>query len=114
MWICSVRFRLLTPYVTLILRNIIMPLTRIFPHEEVISFSYYRRLKRRGVFIESEIEYRVGPYFVLAMNVVGKVSFRIDGLEFSSMSTGAHIELHHQIYYVCFRLGLDAISENDL
>ncbi|VEU33531.1 unnamed protein product [Pseudo-nitzschia multistriata] len=29
------------------------------------------RLKRRGVFIESEIEYRVGPYFVLAVNVLG-------------------------------------------
>lgn len=28
------------------------------------------RLKRRGVFIESEIEYRVGPYFVLAVNIV--------------------------------------------
>eukprot|EP00536_Pseudo-nitzschia_multiseries_P009157 jgi/Psemu1/325521/estExt_fgenesh1_pg.C_2500014 len=28
------------------------------------------RLKRRGVFIESEIEYRVGPYFVLAVNVL--------------------------------------------
>ena len=30
----------------------------------------YRRLKRRGVFIESEIEYRVGPYFVLAVNIL--------------------------------------------
>mmetsp|Transcript_7423 Transcript_7423/g.16779 ORF Transcript_7423/g.16779 Transcript_7423/m.16779 type:complete len:631 (+) Transcript_7423:983-2875(+) len=28
------------------------------------------RLKRRGVFIECEIEYRVGPYFVLAVNVL--------------------------------------------
>ena len=28
-------------------------------------------MKRRGVFIESEIEYRVGPYFVLAVNVLG-------------------------------------------
>jgi hypothetical protein len=28
------------------------------------------RLKRRGVFIETEIEYRVGPYFVLAVNVL--------------------------------------------
>lgn len=27
-------------------------------------------MKRRGVFIESEIEYRVGAYFVLAVNVV--------------------------------------------
>ena len=27
-------------------------------------------MKRRGVFIESEIEYRVGPYFVLAVNVL--------------------------------------------
>jgi hypothetical protein len=27
------------------------------------------RLKRRGVSIETEIEYRVGPYFVLAVNV---------------------------------------------
>lgn len=27
------------------------------------------RLKRRGVIIESEIEYRVGPYFVLAVNI---------------------------------------------
>lgn len=28
------------------------------------------RLKRRGVFIETEIEYRVGAYFVLACNVL--------------------------------------------
>ena len=28
------------------------------------------RLKRRGVTIETEIEYRVGPYFVLAVNVL--------------------------------------------
>ena len=28
------------------------------------------RLKRRGVAIETEIEYRVGPYFVLAVNVL--------------------------------------------
>lgn len=27
------------------------------------------RLKKRGVTIETEIEYRVGPYFVLAVNV---------------------------------------------
>jgi hypothetical protein len=27
------------------------------------------RLKRRGVTIETEIEYRVGPYFVLAVNI---------------------------------------------
>jgi hypothetical protein len=27
------------------------------------------RLKRRGVIIETEIEYRVGPYFVLAVNI---------------------------------------------
>lgn len=27
------------------------------------------QLKRRGVIIETEIEYRVGPYFVLAVNV---------------------------------------------
>ena len=27
------------------------------------------RLKKRGVFIETEIEYRVGPYFVLAVNI---------------------------------------------
>jgi hypothetical protein len=27
------------------------------------------RLKRRGIVIETEIEYRVGPYFVLAVNV---------------------------------------------
>jgi hypothetical protein len=33
-------------------------------------FVFYRRLKRRGVFIESEIEYRDGPYFVLAVNVL--------------------------------------------
>ena len=33
-------------------------------------FAPFRRLKRRGVFIESEIEYRVGPYFVLAVNVL--------------------------------------------
>jgi Tfp pilus assembly protein PilZ len=28
------------------------------------------RLKRRGVFIETEIEYRLGAYFVLAVNVL--------------------------------------------
>lgn len=28
------------------------------------------RLKRRGVFIETEIEYRVGAYFVLAVNIL--------------------------------------------
>lgn len=33
------------------------------------------RLKRRGVTIETEIEYRVGPYFVLAVNVK-KVDWR--------------------------------------
>jgi hypothetical protein len=33
------------------------------------------RLKRRGVFIETEIEYRVGPYFVLAVNIK-KVDWR--------------------------------------
>jgi predicted GTPase len=27
------------------------------------------RLKRKGVTIETEIEYRVGPYFVLAVNI---------------------------------------------
>lgn len=29
------------------------------------------RLKKRGVVIETEIEYRVGPYFVLAVNISG-------------------------------------------
>jgi hypothetical protein len=33
------------------------------------------RLKRRGVIIDTEIEYRVGPYFVLAVNVK-KVDWR--------------------------------------
>ena len=33
------------------------------------------RLKRRGVTIETEIEYRIGPYFVLAVNVK-KVEWR--------------------------------------
>ena len=33
------------------------------------------RLKRRGVLIETEIEYRVGPYFVLAVNIK-KVDWR--------------------------------------
>lgn len=28
------------------------------------------QLKRRGVAIETEIEYRVGPYFVLAVNII--------------------------------------------
>ena len=28
-------------------------------------------MKRRGVTIETEIEYRVGPYFVLAVNITG-------------------------------------------
>uniref|UniRef100_A0A7S2V8H4 C2H2-type domain-containing protein n=1 Tax=Entomoneis paludosa TaxID=265537 RepID=A0A7S2V8H4_9STRA len=28
------------------------------------------RLKRKGVMIETEIEYRVGPYFVLAVNII--------------------------------------------
>jgi hypothetical protein len=28
------------------------------------------QLKRRGVIIETELEYRVGPYFVLAVNII--------------------------------------------
>ena len=36
----------------------------------IVPCFFFRRLKRRGVLIESEIEYRVGPYFVLAVNVL--------------------------------------------
>lgn len=38
----------------------------LFVHDRLLT----PRLKRRGVFIETEIEYRVGPYFVLAVNVL--------------------------------------------
>ena len=44
-----------------------------------LSNDFYRlltpKLKKRGVSIETEIEYRVGPYFVLAINF-GKIDWR--------------------------------------
>jgi hypothetical protein len=41
------------------------------------------RLKRRGIFIETEIEYRVGAYFVLAVNVL-----RVDWRRLVKMTHG--------------------------
>lgn len=48
------------------------------------------RLKRRGIVVETEIEYRVGAYFVLAANVK-----RIDWVKFLTFS-GKELELRQQ------------------